>query len=112
MNSLCLLQRFVLFSGQEFEESGLTGRAGTQAARRTRSTILGAQMRRKPWITTGVAAFVPRERPVALGTAHLLALPVHHELIVSISLRHFVLPSGFGAGRTDYSKVMIFCTLH
>ena len=32
-----LLQRFVLFPGQEFEEPGLVGRARTQAARRTRS---------------------------------------------------------------------------
>src|SRR5262245_42953980 len=47
VNSPCLLQRFVLFSGQEFEEPGLAGRAGTQAARRARNTILRAELRRK-----------------------------------------------------------------
>jgi len=62
-----LLQRFVLFPGQEFEEPGLAGQAGTQAARRARSTILRAEMRRKPRIMTRIAAFVPRRDHLPWG---------------------------------------------
>src|SRR4051812_27274726 len=69
-------------------------------------------MRRKPRITTGLAAFPPRQGPLSLGTLHLLPLPVDAELVMTVGPGHFGLPPGFGTWGTDQRNLMVLCTAH
>src|SRR5262245_6105526 len=100
------LQRLVLVLGRQPQApAGVLG-TGTGGAYGTRPTGLFVECHNDGATALSTSMLPPRDRQVALGTAHVLPVPVHLESLQGVCTLDLCLPPLAGAGGTAQDDVL------